>query len=160
MEKEKHKMKIAIRYQSYGNNTKEVAQAIAKALNISAETINVPVEDTVDILFVGGAVYMCNLAPSFRSFMKTLDPQRISVVAVFSTAGGVNRTKKIAALAKRKGITVCKETLLVRMWLRNHVMFGGKGFITLRKRQIERINAFVEKAVNEGRFLIEAMSGK
>ena len=155
-----YKMKIAIRYQSHGNNTKEVALTIAQALNIGAETINVPVEDKVDILFVGGGVYMGNIDLSFRTFLKKLDPQRIKVVAVFSSAGGINKTKEIAALAKERGIAVCEETLLVRMWLRNHAMFGGKGFITLQKRQIERINAFVEKAVNEGRLLIEAMSGK
>jgi flavodoxin len=152
-----HKIKIAIRYQSRGNNTKEVALAIAKALNVNAETINVPVEDTVDLLFIGGGVYMGSLDTSFRSFMETLNPQRINAVAVFSTAGGINRTKTIAALAKERGIAVCKTALLVRMWWHNHAMLGGKGFVTLQKRQIRRINDFAETAVNESRLLIDAM---
>jgi flavodoxin len=153
-------MKIAIRYQSRGNNTKEVAQVIAKVLNISAETVNVPIEDTVDILFVGGGVYLGRIDHSLRTFMETLDPQRINVVAVFSTAGGVNKTKEIAALAKERDIAVCKTTLLVRMWFHNHAILGGKGFITLNEKQIVLINDFVEKVVNERNYELKYKSIK
>ena len=42
-------MKIAIRYQSHGGNTKEVAEEIAKALNITAESIEKPIIEYVDL---------------------------------------------------------------------------------------------------------------
>ena len=46
-------MKAAIRYYSKGGNTEKVALAISKATGLPAETIDVPLLEDVDILFLG-----------------------------------------------------------------------------------------------------------
>ena len=46
-------MKIAVRYFSRGGNTKKLADAIAKAVGVDAETTSVPLTEDVDILFLG-----------------------------------------------------------------------------------------------------------
>lgn len=146
-------MKIAVRYQSRGGNNKEVALTIARAVNSNAETIRVPIEEPVDILFIGGGVYLGRIHPSLITFIEKLDPQNVKSVAVFSSAGGVNKTKKISAIAKNRGLPVFQKTLLVRMWLRNHAVFGGKGFVTLTEKQVRRINDFVRTVTEEKRIL-------
>jgi flavodoxin len=50
-------MKIAVRYFSRGGNTKKLADAIANAVGVTAETTDVPLTEDVDILFLGSSVY-------------------------------------------------------------------------------------------------------
>lgn len=54
-------MKIAVRYQSHGGNTKSVAEAIGKAVGTIAEPIGTPINEPIDLLIVGGGVYKYGL---------------------------------------------------------------------------------------------------
>jgi flavodoxin len=66
-------MKIAVRYQSHGGNTKVVTEIIAKAAGVTAESIEKPIDETVDILFIGGGAYYRNIDPSLKIFnVKTI----------------------------------------------------------------------------------------
>lgn len=51
-------MTIAVRYQSRGGNTKVVAEAIAKAAGVIAESIDTPVSEPIDLLIVGGTAFV------------------------------------------------------------------------------------------------------
>lgn len=51
-------MKIAVRYQSRGGNTKAVAEVIANSLGVKAEAVDNAITQWVDVLFVGGGVYI------------------------------------------------------------------------------------------------------
>lgn len=79
-------MKIAIRYFSKSGNTKKLADAISEVTGASSETVDVPVEDDVDILFLGSAVYAAGVDDSVKKFIETLDPAKIKNVVCFSTA--------------------------------------------------------------------------
>ena len=53
-------MKNAVRYYSRTGNTKVAAEAIAKAINeeaVSVDSPEAPVREHVDVLFIGGALY-------------------------------------------------------------------------------------------------------
>lgn len=63
-------MKIAVRYQSRGGNTRSMAEIIAKRAGVNAEPVSVPLTEKVDLLFLGGAVYMWKIDPQLRSFWK------------------------------------------------------------------------------------------
>ena len=140
-------MEIAIRYQSHGGNTKEVAEAIAKSTGITAETIEKPITDPVDLLIIGGGVYKWDIDPSLKNYLENLDPKLIKSVAAFTTAGGMDKTKTILSIVESKGINTEKETLAVKVGVRNHAWLGGKGYIKLTEKQIQSINRFVRKLV-------------
>lgn len=120
-------MKIAIRYQSRGGNTKTVAEAIGKIAGVRAQAIDVPLEEPVDLLYVGGGVYKWDIDPDLKAYLRTLDSNLVKSIAAFSTAGGMDGARKIGALAKEKGICVCEKPLPVKVFLTNHAAFGSKG---------------------------------
>jgi len=138
-------MTIAVRYQSRGGNTKVVAETIATAAGVKAEPISVPLEEAVDILFIGGGVYAWDIDKSLISYLENLSPEIVKSAAVFTTAGGMDKTGRISAILSEKGIAICKETLPVKMFLRNHTALGGKGQIELSDKKVSSINDFVKK---------------
>lgn len=58
---------------------------IAQQLGVVAYPIDHPVEEAVDVLFLGGGVYMWNMDSSLRRYIKNLDAQKIGQIAAFST---------------------------------------------------------------------------
>jgi flavodoxin len=140
-------MKIAVRYQSRGGNTKAVAELIAKTAGVAAEPYDVPVSDPVDLLFIGGGVYGGDIDKNLKASLKNLNPETVTAAAAFSTAGGMNGARRIAAVLKTQGIIVREEILAINLFARNHTWFGGKGSITLSDKEIKRIEDFVQKLI-------------
>ncbi len=54
-------MKIAIRYYTKTGNTKKLAEAISSAIGVEAKTVDEPLTEDVDILFLGSAVYAAGI---------------------------------------------------------------------------------------------------
>jgi len=140
-------MTIAVRYQSRGGNTKAVAEAIAKAAGVTAEPIDVPIPEPVDLLFIGGGVYAWDIDKDLKAYLEGLSPEIVTSAAAFTTAGGMNKTETIAAILKERGIRVREETLPLKFALRNHATFGGKGNFTLSDKEIQAIELFVRKMI-------------
>ncbi|MFZ5975294.1 MAG: flavodoxin family protein [Bacillota bacterium] len=104
-------MNIAVTYYSKTGNTKKVAQAIAEAAGCTARDIaDFDASDTVDLLFIGGAIYGGKLDPALTEFISRLDPERIKQAVVFSTSasrkafGVANNLMKDSL--KKKGIPI------------------------------------------------------
>ena len=136
-------MKIAIRYQSRGGNTKAVAEAIGNIVGVDAKTIESPIDEVVDILFVGGGVYMWDIDKSLKAFLETLNENAVKSIAAFSTGGSFSGTNKICQIAKAIGIHVCKQDMSLKMGMKNNSLLGGKGSVTLSDKQINLIKRFV-----------------
>ena len=129
-------MKIAIRYQSHGGNTKEVAEVIAKIIGITAESIEKPIIEPIDLLFIGGGVYKWDIDPSLIKYLENLDPKLVKSVVAFTTASGMDKTNRIISIVKNKGINVEKDTLAIKVLARNHAWFGKKEFKQINEKQI------------------------
>jgi Flavodoxins len=140
-------MKIAVRYQSIGGNTKSVAEVIANKVGVKAEPITVPLNEPVDFLFIGGGVYAHGLDDSLKSFLENLDAATVKVVAAFSTAGAMDGAKRIASIVKEKGIPVHGVTLPLKLGVRNHGYFVHKEFIDLTNKELAAVNNFVKKVI-------------
>jgi flavodoxin len=98
-------MKFAVRYYSRAGSTRKAAEAIAQALNVKAETIEVPLHEPVDYLFLGNSVYAGKPDEKVTAFVKALDPAMVKKVVNFGTAASSKTTyKTIAALLHEKGI--------------------------------------------------------
>lgn len=93
-------MKVAVRYFSRTGNTKKIADAIAEKVGVEAKTTDVALEENVDILFLGSAMYAAGVDPAISEFVKT-NASKIGKIASFSTTAVASSTikliKKIAA---------------------------------------------------------------
>ena len=84
-------MNIAIRYYTKGGNTKKLADAIAAELNIEAKSIGTPLEEKVDVLFLGSSVYAAHLVGEVKKYIKD-NKDKIGKIVNFSTAAILKST--------------------------------------------------------------------
>ena len=98
-------MKIAVRYYTKTGNTKRLAEAVGKAVDAEALPISSPVEEPVDILFLGNSYYAFSIDPEVREFIRKLDKSKVGKIVNFGTAAMLNSTyKKVKAEADKVGI--------------------------------------------------------
>ncbi|MBE7060410.1 MAG: flavodoxin [Ruminococcaceae bacterium] len=82
-------MNIAVRYYSRSGNTKAVADAIAKEVGadaVSVEKADAQINEPVDVLFIGGALYAYGLDSHMKEYLKTLKRETVKKAVVFSTS--------------------------------------------------------------------------
>jgi len=82
-------MKVQVRYYSRSGNTKALAEAIAKGVNTKAISIDdndASIDENIDILFIGGALYAYGLDNKIKEYISSLDASKIKKAVVFSTS--------------------------------------------------------------------------
>ena len=98
-------MKIAVRYYTKTGNTKRLAEAVAKAVNTEALPLESPIDEPVDILFLGNSYYAFSIDPEVRRFIQSLDRSKVGRIVNFGSAAMLNSTyKKVKAEADKVGI--------------------------------------------------------
>ena len=108
-------MKVAVRYYSKGGNTKKLAEAIASVAECEAKTMDAPIEEEVDILFLGASVYAYGIADEVRRFISDMDVERVKKVAVFSTSALAQRAfPEIERALKDTGVAVEQKNFYCR----------------------------------------------
>lgn len=96
---------IAVRYLSRGGNTKKLADAIAQAAGVKAESIPSPLEQKTDVLFLGAAVYWGGIDGKMKEYIRSLEPEKVGKVVVFSNSSLTERAYPgIRKLLDRQGI--------------------------------------------------------
>ena len=86
-------MKIAVRYYTKTGNTKRLAEAVAGAVGVDALSISSPIDEPVDILFLGNSYYAFSIDPEVRDFIRSLDKGKVSRIVNFGSAA-IRRTKR------------------------------------------------------------------
>ncbi len=100
-------MNIQVIYFSKSGNTKKIAEAIAEELSCPISSINDPIEDTIDVLFLGAYAHNFGLHKDMISFIENLDVSKIKKIALFSTSWLVeNVNAQMAELLKNKDVEV------------------------------------------------------
>lgn len=98
-------MKTAVRYYTKTGNTKRLAEAVAEAVGAEALSLDYPIEEPVDILFLGNSYYAFNIDPEVREFIRKLDKNKVGRIVNFGSAAMLNSTyKKVKAEADKLGI--------------------------------------------------------
>ena len=98
-------MKIAVRYYTKTGNTKKLAEAVATALDVEALPISEPINEVVDILFLGNSYYAFSIDPEVRDFVRGLDRNMVGKIVNFGSAAMLNSTyKKVKAEADKVGV--------------------------------------------------------
>lgn len=111
-------MKSAVRYYSRSGNTMLVADAIAEELGvpaISADAADAGLEEEVDVLFVGGALYAYGLDRHLSSWLRALDASKVKKAVLFSTTWLSKHSFDLMRKElEAKGIPVAAETFYVK----------------------------------------------
>jgi len=103
-------MKAAVRYYTKTGNTKRLAEAVAKAVGVEALPLSSPIEEPVDILFLGNSYYAFSIDPEVRSFIRSLSRDKVGRIVNFGSAAMLNSTwKKVKAEADKVGIPMEKR---------------------------------------------------
>lgn len=98
-------MKYAVRYYTKTGNTKKLAEAIAKTLGVEPLPISEPVDEKVDILFLGNSYYAFSIDPEVAEFIHSLDKDKVGKIVNFGSAAMLNSTlKKVKKQAEKVGI--------------------------------------------------------
>ncbi|MBQ7736897.1 MAG: flavodoxin [Oscillospiraceae bacterium] len=98
-------MKTAVRYYTKTGNTRRLAEAVAEAVGAEALPLTSPVEEPVDVLFLGNSYYAFSIDPEVRKFIRSLDKSKVGRIVNFGSAAMLNSTwKKVKAEADRMGI--------------------------------------------------------
>ena len=102
-------MKVAIRYFTRTGNTEKLAKAISEALEIAAETVDKPLEEKVDLLFLGSSVYAAGVDDEVKEFLRN-NKDKIGTLVNFSTAALLPSTyNQVKKLAEALNIEVCDK---------------------------------------------------
>ena len=102
-------MKVAIRYCTKTGNTKKLADAISRAIEVEALDISVPLTEDVDILFLGSSVYAAGVDRSVRDFISGISVN-VGKVVNFSTAALISSTcRQVKKLVEQKGLKMSAE---------------------------------------------------
>ena len=102
-------MKIAIRYFSKTGNTKKLADAIAGAVDVPAETVDKPLTEDVDILFLGSSVMAAQPRREVKKFISSIDV-KVGQVVNFGTAAFIESTYSgVKRLVGKKGIKMSEQ---------------------------------------------------
>lgn len=95
-------MKAAIRYYTQTGNTKKLAEAIAIQLGIEAKSVEEPLEEKTEILFLCNSVYWAGIDKHVKQFVKA-NAGNIGTLVNVSTAAMIestyNQMKRVAAEA-------------------------------------------------------------
>ena len=93
-------MEIAIRYYTKTGNTKKLAES---------KTVDEPLTEDVDILFLGSAVYAAGIDKKVKEFIKNIDVNVGSVVN-FSSAALIESTyKQVKSEVEKKGLNMSED---------------------------------------------------
>lgn len=102
-------MKIAIRYYTKTGNTKKLAEAISQVVNVEAKTVDEPLSEDVDILFLGSAVYAAGIDGEVKEFIKNIDVN-VGEVVNFSSAALIESTySQVKKEVEAKGINMSEN---------------------------------------------------
>lgn len=103
-------MKVAVRYYTKTGNTKRLAEAVANAVGVEALPISAPVDEAVDVLFLGNSYYAFNIDPEVKDFIHSLDGSKVGCIVNFGSAAMLNSTwKKVKAEADKAGVIMDKR---------------------------------------------------
>lgn len=99
-------MKAAVRYYTKGGNTRKVCEAIAEAIGVEAKSVDVPLEEKTEVLFLGNSVYAANMDREVKDFVVS-NKDKIGRLVNVSTAALIEGTYgRMSKLCREQGIAI------------------------------------------------------
>ena len=136
-------MKTAIRYftKSKKENTVKLANAVSEALGVEALTVEQPLNEEVEILFLVNAMYANNIDKAIKAFLEENASKIKLLVNVNSSASGKSTLEAVSKVAFKYGIQVADK----EFHCRGSFLFLGKGLPN--DKDLENLKAFAKNYV-------------
>ena len=99
-------MSVEVRYLSRGGNTKRMAEAVARALDVRAKSVEEPVEGRADVVFLCASVYGGSPDKAVLNYVKQNARDIGSLVVLSTSASGKSTHTRLKAAAEDMGVQV------------------------------------------------------
>ena len=83
-----------------------MAAVISEVTGVKAETIDVPITEETDVLFLGSAIYVAGIDKKVKEFITTLDSKVKNVICFSSAAVLSGSYLQVKRLLEKQNITV------------------------------------------------------
>lgn len=107
-------MKAEVRYYTKSGNMKKIAEAIARAIGVTAQDVSVPLEEKTDVLFLCNAMYAAGVDPAVKAFIEENRTKIVAIYNVSTTAIAPSTHRMVEKIAKENGVTMAKEEFFCR----------------------------------------------
>lgn len=108
-------MKIAIRYYSKFGHSAQMAQVIGEVVGVKPESVDTPLNEEVDMLFVGTGLFLGKVNGRIKEFARTLDPKKVKKVVLFGSAALLDSTvPQMRKIFEELGFTVSADSFSCR----------------------------------------------
>lgn len=102
-------MNYQVRYYTRSGNTKKLATAIAEAIGCSAQSIDTPLSEKADILFLGCSYYAFDMDEAVKKFISE-NKEKIGKIVCFGTSAMMKSMKKpMRKVADECGVLLSEE---------------------------------------------------
>lgn len=99
-------MNAVLRYYTKTGNTKKIVEAMAKAIGCEAASIDSPLTEKADVLFLGNSVYAANIDKEVKDFL-VANKENIGCLVNVSSAALLESTYgKMKKLCEELGIRI------------------------------------------------------
>lgn len=103
-------MKIAVVYQSRTGHSKKLAEAVASALGVQAQSVSgQPALSGVDLLFVVGGIYAAKSDPKLLKYLAGLGKDQVKRAALITSSAGKTKQDMVRETLTQKGIQVAAD---------------------------------------------------
>lgn len=108
-------MKYAIRYYSKFGHSEQMAQAVSDVLGVKAESVETPLTEEVDLLFIGAGLFLAKVNGRVKEFARTLDPKKVKKIVCFgSCALSDSPVPQLRKIFEELGFIVATESFTCR----------------------------------------------
>ena len=135
-------MTIAIRYYSKFGHSAQMADMVSQVTGAKAETTAVPIDEPVDVLFLGSGVFLGKIGSDMVRFIRTLTPDKVGRVICFGSCALIKSpVTQMSELLEAQGITTDVRSFSCR---------GSMGPIHKGhpdKQDLEDLRQFIESTI-------------
>ncbi len=102
-------MTCDVRFYTRSGNTEKLAHAIGEAADCRAQSVDVPLSQPVDVLFLGCSYYAFDMDEAVKTFIAT-NKDKIGRIVCFGTSAMMPSMKKpMRKVAQEHGVPVAEE---------------------------------------------------
>ena len=102
-------MKVAVRFYTRSGNTEKLAKVIAEVAGATAKNVSVPLENKIDLLFLGCSYYAFDVDENIKKFIKE-NKDKIGKIVCFGTSAMMKSVyKPLKKVAEEYDVEIAKE---------------------------------------------------
>lgn len=101
----------AIRYYSKFGHSKLMAEAIEEIVCSKAAEVSLPLDQPVDVLFLGAGVFLGKVNSAVMDFINTLTPEKVKCAVLFGSSAIIESpVPQMRKALESRGIKVCDKS--------------------------------------------------